>query len=214
MGTGLFITFEGGEGAGKTTLIPRVKNELEKRGHRVLATREPGGTQLGEQIRTWLLSPDVAVPVVAQAELCLFLAARAQHIAERISPALLRDEIVLCDRFNDSTIAYQGAGRQLGVAEAKQMCRLVCGQMQPILTFYLDVDPSIGLERARHTAKEASVGQLDKIESEALTFHNMIRNTFLQIAKEEPQRVQVVDAHQAPEAVFQHVMGTILARVG
>ncbi len=210
---GLFITFEGGEGAGKSTLMERLKIELQKRGHAVLATREPGGTILGEQVREWLLSPKVTIPIASVTELCLFLAARAQHLEEKIIPALVNGQIVLCDRFNDSTIAYQGAGRGLGVNNVAQMCKLVCGAWQPTLTFYLDIDPTIGLERTKGASKESATGQLDKIESEAILFHNMIRDAFLQIAKQEPQRVQVIDAHQDAATVFQQVLAQILEKL-
>ena len=209
----LFITFEGGEGAGKTTLLSRIQTELKKQGHKVLTTREPGGTELGEKIRQWLLDPAEKAVISARTELCLFLAARAQHLQEKIEPALKQGKIVLCDRFNDSTIAYQGAGRGLGMQEVGDMCRFVCGSLQPSLTFYLDVEPSVGLERARGTSKEAAAGQLDKIESEALAFHQMIRQAFLQLAKEEPHRIQVIDAHQTPHQVFQQVIRIILERI-
>lgn len=209
---GLFITFEGGEGAGKTTLIERVRAELEQQGQTVLATREPGGTALGEQIREWLLSPKVTVPIVARAELCLFLAARAQHIEECIAPALMQGHVVLCDRFNDSTMAYQGAGRDLGLETVAELCRLICGSIQPTCTFYLDIDPTIGLERVRGRSQETN--PLDKMESETMIFHKKIRNAFLQIAEHDPQRMQVVDAHQSPEAVFQQVFARIHERLG
>lgn len=211
--SGLFITFEGGEGAGKSTLITRLQTQLQKCGRTALSTREPGGTALGEQIRQWLLSPTIDVPIAPKAELCLFLAARAQHIQERILPALASGQIVLCDRFNDSTIAYQGAGRNLGVAEVTQMCKLVCGPVQPTLTFYLDVDPTVGLERSRRTSKEAMKGQLDKIESEALIFHQKIRQTFLDIARAEPQRVLIIDAHQSRDVVFHQVFDKVWERL-
>lgn len=197
-----FITFEGGEGAGKTTLINHLQKQLELWGYSVLKTREPGGTSLGEQIRNWLLS-HADVQVCDQAELHLFLAARAQHIEEVIAPALKSSKIILCDRFNDSTIAYQGAARGLGAEYVKKMCLITCGHILPDLTIYLDVDPKEGLARTRWTHKEhAADGDVDRIEAEQLQFHIKVRNAFIDLSQAEPERLHILDANQSQSSVF------------
>lgn len=198
-----FITFEGGEGAGKTTLMNYLQKQLELWGYSVLMTREPGGTPLGEQIRNWLLSRD-GVQLCNKTELLLFLAARAQHIEEIIAPALRGGKIVLCDRFNDSTIAYQGAGRGLGIEYVKKMCFNICGSTIPDLTLYLDVDPKEGLARTKHAHKEnAAGGNVDRIEAEQLQFHLDVRKAFIDLSKAEPERLLIIDANQTQSNVFE-----------
>lgn len=210
----LFITFEGGEGAGKTTLILKLKEILEKQGHAVVLTREPGGTALGENIREWLLSPKHKFPICDAAELMLFLASRAQHIEEIIRPALDTGKIVLCDRFNDSTIAYQGAGRKLGTARVKLLCDLLCGDIIPHLTFYLDIDPQTGLERTASAAKEnAPSGSVDRIEAENLLFHERIRKAFLNLAVQNPSRFHCLDATKTAENVFNDALKILNTRI-
>lgn len=205
-----FISFEGGEGAGKTTLMERLAELFSSRKIPVLKTREPGGTPFGEQLRRWILQHDSSLPFGAKAELLLFLAARAQHIEEKIAPALDQGVLVLCDRFNDSTVAYQGAGRGLGTEWVHSLCTLVCGGVQPDLTFYLDLDPAAGLaRRSKLDKQEAPSGQLDRIESEAMQFHQRIREAFLQIAEKEPERFCLLDASQPQETVFQNALQRI-----
>lgn len=194
----LFITFEGGEGAGKTTLIESIVQNLTLMGHPVLKTREPGGTKLGEGIRTILL--DQKDPISPFAELSLFLASRAQHIAEIIKPALKSGKIVLCDRFNDSSIAYQGMARGLGMEKVTYFCDFISEGLKPNLTIYLDLDPQIGLKRAAHKK------QHDRIESEALAFHRKIREGYLSIHKKEPERFRLIDATKAPKEVLDEAM--------
>lgn len=203
---GLFVSFEGGEGAGKSSLIARVAEHLSLQGHALLSTREPGGTPLGEMIRQWLLNPAKDISVGAKAELCLFLAARAQHIEEMLEPALKAGKIVLCDRFNDSTVAYQGVGRGLGIEQVRQLCTLICDGVTPDITFYLDVTPEVGLDRA---LKSHSERILDRIESQEMTFHQRIREAFLQMARREQARFHVIDAHQTQDGVFEQVMQVI-----
>lgn len=196
---GLFVSFEGGDGAGKTTLIDRVEAELKKKVVPCLRTREPGGSALGEELRGLLLHS--GHPLSPYTELALFLAARAQHIHERIRPALEAGKVVLCDRFNDSTVAYQGFGRQLGAEKVQTLCEQFCDGVIPQLTFYLDIDPMMGLERAKRKGQ----GALDRIEVEKLDYHQLVRQGFLQIAKQEPKRVRVIDASRSPDEVFQEV---------
>lgn len=193
---GVFITFEGGDGAGKTTLIDKLFEDLKKRKIPLLKTRAPGGTEIGKQIRSLLLEKHKE-PLSKRAELLLFLADRAQHVDEQIIPALKAGKMVLCDRYNDSTIAYQGGARGFERTLIEELCDFACGEKQPDLTLYLDLDPKIGFERA----KKAGLVQ-DRIESEALRFHQNIRRAFRQIAKREPKRFILLDASQSLEQVF------------
>lgn len=195
---GFFITFEGGEGAGKTTLMDEMARQLSKEGRHVLKTREPGGTKLGEYIRAILLQH--TEPVSPYAELSLFLASRAQHVMGVIGPALEQGKIVLCDRFNDSSIAYQGAARGLGMEQVSAFCKFISQGIEPQLTLYLDLDPKVGLARAAKERKQ------DRIESEALIFHQKIREAYLAIHRAEPHRFHLIDANLSPEKVFEEAM--------
>lgn len=207
----LFITFEGGEGAGKTTLIQKIYDMLVAEGYSVLVTREPGGSKLGDRIRDLLLHREAGFQVSAKAELFLFLAARIEHLEELILPALKEDKIVLCDRFNDSTIAYQGLGRGLGVENVEALCNYAVDGLQPNLTFYLDIDPALGLKRVRGAKKEkVKAGELDRIEALKHSFHMKVRKAFLEIAEKSPERVKVIDAHLSPEAVFKRAVEQLL----
>lgn len=207
---GLFVTFEGGEGAGKSTLIEEVARQLASDGYYVVKTREPGGTHLGEHIRSLLLEHSSNHPLSAYSELCLFLAARAQHIEEIILPALNDRKIVLCDRFNDSTIAYQGIARELGAEKVTHFCDFICNGVQPNLTLYLDIDPAVGLARARKGQPSiAGVRGYDRIESEGLAFHQKIREAFLEIHARHPLRFTLLDATQSPVVVFAEAMKRI-----
>ncbi len=183
------ITLEGVEGAGKSTLADGLEDLLLRCGHRVLRCREPGGTSLGEAIRSAVLDPGHG-EVSAWSELFLMLAARAQLVREVIEPALGRGEIVICDRFLDASTAYQGAGRALGVDRVRELNRLATGGRWPDLTLLLDLDPAEG--RGRQT--EAP----DRMEQEDLDFHRRVREGYLRIAREEPQRVEVLDARRPP----------------
>jgi len=198
--SGLFVTFEGGEGAGKTTLIEKIGEKLQSLGISVLKTREPGGTVLGEMVRNILLHK-AEVPICMHAELCLFLASRSQHLEEVIKPALKQQRVVLCDRFNDSTIAYQGAARGLGMDEVARVCRFMSDGIEPDVTFYLDIEPSLGLKRAKHR----NSGQ-DRMEAEALVFHQKIREAYLLLHGRDPKRICLIDALQPQSDVFLQAM--------
>lgn len=195
---GIFVTFEGGDGAGKTTLIEKLYADLHGRSLDVMKTRAPGGTPLGQEVRSLLLEKR-EIPLSKRAELLLFLADRAQHVDEVISPALESQKIVLCDRFNDSTIAYQGGARGFGEEIVRSFCRFASNALVPDLTLYLDLDPKIGFERTKHSRSSQ-----DRIESEALHFHNQIRSAFHHIAKIEPKRFILLDASLPPEEVFRN----------
>lgn len=196
---GFFLTFEGGEGAGKTTLMAALETTLLQEGFSVLRTREPGGTPLGDAIRQLVLHHKEAISPYA--ELSLFLASRAQHVQEVIKPALERGMLVLCDRFNDSSVAYQGAARGLGVEAVSQFCTFASQGLVPDLTFYLDIDPAVGLARA-----QSARGSKDRIEEETLSFHQKIRAAYHQIEKREPLRFHRLDGALSPELVYQKAL--------
>ena len=196
---GLLVTFEGGDGAGKSTLMSGLYRFLEERGENVIQTRAPGGTSVGEKIRDLLLHAEK--PLSDRCELFLFLADRAQHVKEVIFPALELGKIVLCDRFHDSTIAYQGVARGLDEDFVRSLCLFASQEKQPDLTFYLDISPKIGLER---TLKKS--GEKDRIESESLSFHEEIRGAFLRIAEKEPERIRVLDATLSKEKLLQQAI--------
>ena len=200
---GLFITFEGGEGAGKSTLIDRVFVHLAMKGYLTIKTREPGGTKTGELIRELLLHKK-EVSLQARAELLLFLADRAQHVDEVILPALKRGEIVLCDRFNDSTLAYQGGARGFDLSIIENLCRFASAELPPQMTFYLDIDPRLGLERVKKSGVES-----DRIEAESLAFHDRIRTAYRAIVAREPHRVHLIDASASSDEVFQKTIEKI-----
>lgn len=194
--SGRFITVEGGEGSGKSTLIQRLKEHLTGQGIEVVVTREPGGTPLGEAIRHLLLQNHSSMTIGPLAELLLFLSARAQHLDELIRPSLNQGKTVICDRFNDSTIAYQGTARNLNLQEVASLCDQVCAGTQPQLTLLLDIDPRIGLKRAK--SRSAS----DRMELETLTFHNKVREAFRNLAGQHSDRIVLLDASQSPDHVF------------
>lgn len=200
---GVFITFEGGEGAGKTTLIEKVYAHLQEKKCPVVKTRAPGGTPLGLKIRELLLSHH-GISLSKRCELLLFLADRAQHVDEVIRPSLEQNQIVLCDRFNDSTIAYQGGARGFDEDLLKSLCAFACDKIQPDLTLYLDLDPQIGFART-HATRSGK----DRIESETLDFHQRIREAFHKIARAEPERLLLIDASQSPEAVLKQAIEKI-----
>lgn len=194
----MLITFEGGEGAGKTTLINRIYDELARRGKKALKTRAPGGTGTGNLIRELLLHRDSLSP---RCELLLFLADRAQHTDEVIIPALKEKITILCDRFNDSTMAYQGGARGIDEEFVRNLCSFATNKIQPDITLYLDLDPALGLSRVARSK--------DRIESEGLAFHERIRKAYLNIAKKEPKRFFILDASLPPEEVYTQAMRII-----
>lgn len=199
---GLFITMEGGEGVGKTTNIQFVADQLRSHGIPFVQTREPGGTPLAEDIRQMLLSPRTE-NVAPATELLLVFAARAQHLAEVIEPALQRGEWVLCDRFTDATYAYQGGGRQLPQTIISQLEQLVHGHLQPDLTLLLDVSVDIGLARASQR------GELDRFEQEKQEFFQRVRQAYIDRAESASQRFRVIDASQSLDAVQKDLANAI-----
>lgn len=195
---GCFITVEGTEGVGKTTNIAWIKQCLLAHGIDALQTREPGGTDLAEQIRNLLLtSGDEKMSGLT--ELLLVFAARAQHLSQKILPTLEAGKWVLCDRFTDATYAYQGGGRQLNTQTISVLENLVQGDLRPDLVLVLDIDPESGLERARRR------GEPDRFEQETLAFFNRVRAAYLERAKQDPSRYLIIDAGQPLEQVQQQI---------
>lgn len=185
---GLFVAFEGIEGSGKSTQAALAARWLEDRGHRVLPVREPGGTEFGERLRDLLLHE--AGPITPWAELCAYMAARAQLVSEVIAPALAAGAIVVADRFGEASVAYQGGGRELGAEKVGVLYRWVTGGLVPDRVYLLDLVPEEGLARAYARGE----GKLDRLESEPLAFHRRVRESYLQQAAEDPRRFLQLDA--------------------
>ena len=207
--SGVFITFEGSEGGGKTTQVSLLAEALRARGHDVVETREPGGTSIGQTLRQLLLRPHSGSPtdtLAPPAELLLMLADRAQHIHEVILPSLQAGYIVLCDRYADSTTAYQGYGRGFDLAEVAQLNAFVCGACRPHLTFVLDLPVAVGMERAQERRGTAAV---DQFEAASVSFHERVREGFLAIVRAEPERICLIDATQDIEAVHTAVLAGV-----
>jgi dTMP kinase len=203
---GKFITFEGLDGCGKSTQLERLAAALRADNLAVVVTREPGGTATGEKIRQLLLDTNTSA-LAPFAELALMFASRAQHIKEVILPALAQAKIVLCDRFTDSTEAYQGGGRKLGSEPVLELHQILCGGLQPDLTILMDSDVAASVERARRRNKaRVAAADENRFEQENRAFFGRVRTAYLTIAKREPQRVAVVDARGAPDATHQQIM--------
>lgn len=185
---GKFITLEGPEGSGKTTQIALLHEWLLAQGHQVVCTREPGGTRIGEQIRAILHDP-AHLEMAAQAEILLYSASRAQLVAEVIQPALAAGQWVLCDRYFDSTYAYQGYGRGLSLEALRYITHFATQGLVPDVTFYLDLPPEVGLQR-----RWRSGGEVNRLDREALAFHERVRAGYLELARQEPARWIIVDA--------------------
>jgi len=205
---GLFITLEGPEGSGKSTHIRSLTASLRRAGYRVVLTREPGGTGIAEAIRHTLLLSSSKEPITAEAEALLILAARSQHVAQVIKPALQRRAIVLCDRFSDSTLAYQGFGRRMNLAWLKSANEVAAGGLQPDLTLLLDVPVSVGLSRRRHDR-----GKPNRLDRESERFHRAVRRGFLALARREPRRMKVIDASRPLTTVHAEIEKCVLGWV-
>ncbi len=201
---GTFIAFEGGEGAGKSTQEELLAQWLADSGHRVVRTREPGGTPAGEAIRAVLLGNEYA-GLDERAEALLFAAARGEHAARVIRPALAAGEVVVCDRYIDSSVAYQGVGRELGAQEVRDLSLWVTRGLLPDVTFVLDVDPVVGLSRVQDP---------DRLESEPIEYHRKVRQAFVDIAKAEPDRYLVIDASGSPESIASRIRDRVAAMLG
>ncbi len=208
---GKFITFEGLDGCGKSTQLEKLAIALRERGIDAVTTREPGGTAIGERVREVLLSSRTA-GLDAHAEMALMFASRAQLIAEVILPALDSGKWVLCDRFTDSTEAYQGGGRQLGSETVLRLHDLVCGGLWPELTILMDSDVGSSVRRARRRNKDTENDE-NRFEKESQAFFTRVRDGFLQIARREPQRVVLIDARPPIEVVHEEIVRVVRERL-
>ncbi|HXW92143.1 MAG TPA: dTMP kinase [Terriglobales bacterium] len=211
---GKLITFEGLDGSGKSTQLERLAVALRAERLPVLVTREPGGTWTGEKIRQ-LLVDSAATALVPTAELALMFASRAQHLSEVIQPALLQGKIVLCDRFTDSSEAYQGGGRKLGSDAVLRLHGILCEDVQPDLTILMDSDVVRSVDRARRRNRSRTVGTSDegRFEKESRAFFERVRNTYLAIARREPERVVIIDARGSPEETHQQILEAVRRRL-
>ena len=207
---GIFITLEGGEGAGKSTQSRRIKEALEAQGRTVLLTREPGGTPEGEKIRDLITQREGGnwTPI---AECLLFFAARQMHVEKIIKPALARGEIVICDRFTDSTRSYQGYGHGFPIETIEQINNLTLDGFAPDLTFILDLPVEVGLKRSFAQKEQAAGREMteDRFERLDKSFHEKLRQGFLDIAAKNQQRCRVIDAQQTPDQIFNTLMAQI-----
>jgi len=205
---GIFITIEGPEGAGKTTQAKLLVERLRRR-YDVIYSREPGGTPVGERIRALLLD-DAHPEMAAQAEMLLFAASRAQFVAEVVEPALREGRLVLSERYVDASLAYQGYARGLGVDVVRAVNEVATRGIVPDLTVMLDIEPAVGLARARAAGgKEGRQGRGDRLEQEDLSFFRQVRAGFLKIATEERARVRLIDGGRTPEAVHADVVRAV-----
>ena len=202
----MFITFEGPEGSGKTSHIPELRDYLIQAGYTVFCTREPGGTSIGDQIREVLLA-NKNTEMHPRSEILLFQASRAQLVEQEILPRIRRGEVVLCDRYADSTIAYQGYGHQVNLRQLRAIVDFATGGLKPDLTLLLDVEVEVGLQR-RH--KDGDVNRLDAFE---LEFHRRVKEGYYGLVKEEPDRWSVIDANQAWEKVQEDLRKAIMGKL-
>ncbi len=205
MKKGIFITFEGIEGSGKTTQVKLLAEKLQEQGFRVLKTFEPGDTQAGEKIRDLLLSPSININPTT--ELLLYFSDRVQHIEEKIRPAINQGFIVICDRFADSTIAYQGYGRGLSIELIKELNNILLNNFKPDLTILLDLPAEIGLSRNQ------KINKRDRFEMEDIAFHDKVRRGYLKIVNSEPERFVVLDATEDIAEISQKIYEIVLKRL-
>lgn len=204
----MFITIEGPEGSGKTTAVDTAVEELKKMGYQIVRTREPGGTPIAEQIRNVILDKN-NVAMDQRTEALLYAASRRQHLVEKVWPALKEGKIVICDRYLDSSLAYQGGARGLGVDNILQVNSFATEGTFPDLTLLFDIDPEIGLARIAANADR----EVNRLDLEKIEFHNKVRNTFLELAKRYPERFVVIDASQSREDVAKKTLETMLSRI-
>ncbi|GAM16408.1 dTMP kinase [Mesobacillus selenatarsenatis] len=204
MEKGIFITIEGPDGSGKTTILQMLAQNLEREGYAVVATREPGGIEIAEQIRQVILDPENTA-MDPRTEALLYAAARRQHLSEKVKPALKAGKVVLCDRFVDSSLAYQGHARGLGIDEVYSINEFAIENMMPAMTLYFDVAPEIGLERiGKNKGRE-----VNRLDMEKLEFHQKVREGYMIIAERFPDRIAKIDASKELEAVYKQAEAKI-----
>lgn len=206
---GYFITFEGSEGAGKTTQISRLAESLEKEGYPVLVTREPGGTAIGEEIRHILKHTGSSRNFFPETELLLFAAARAQLVREVLVPAMEKGTVILCDRFLDSTTVYQGVARRIASDPVSQINTFAVGDLVPDLTFIIDIPAEVGLQRIRHRVSEFP----DRMEQENIDFYQRVREGYLILAKAVPERFHILDGTQSIDQVAAEIWDAVCDRM-
>lgn len=206
--TGVFITFEGPEGAGKTTILQKVKERLEKDGHSVTATREPGGIDIAEQIRQVILKEENTA-MDGKTEALLYAAARRQHLVEKVLPELKSGKIVLCDRFIDSSLAYQGFARGLGIDEVYSINQFAIGDAMPDLTIYFDIDPEEGLKRIEESSDRAK----NRLDLETIEFHKRVQQGYQEVIKRFAGRIETVSAERSIEDVCHDVYSIIQKKI-
>lgn len=204
MENGIFITIEGPEGSGKTTIIQMLAENLQKEGYEVVATREPGGIEIAEQIRKVILDPENTA-MDPRTEALLYAAARRQHLAEKVKPALEDGKIVLCDRFVDSSLAYQGYARGLGIDEVYSINEFAIENMMPQRTLYFDIAPEVGLERINKNKGR----EVNRLDMEKLEFHQKVREGYMILAERFKDRIVKVDASKELEAVYEQAEAKI-----
>lgn len=200
---GLFITLEGGEGAGKTTQISFIEQYLEEVGLDYITTREPGGITISESIREIILDKH-NTKMDGKTEALLYAAARRQHLVEKVIPALVEGKVVICDRFIDSSLAYQGYARGIGVEEVLEINKFAIGGYMPDLTIFLDIDVKEGLARVK-----GRNGEINRLDLEDITFHETVRNGYIELLRQEPNRIRKVDASQSVEDVSKKIINII-----
>ena len=204
----MFITIEGPEGSGKTTAVDYAVKKLEEMGYQIVRTREPGGTPIAEQIRNVILDK-ANTSMDKRTEALLYAAARRQHLVEKVWPALKEGKIVVCDRYLDSSLAYQGGARKLGVDNVLEVNMFATEGTFPDLTLLFDIEPELGLARISANANR----EVNRLDLEKLDFHNKVRNTFLELAKRYPERFVVIDASKSREEVANKTLEVILSRL-
>lgn len=201
----LFVTFEGPEGSGKTSVIQQIHKNLLALGHDVLVTREPGGVKISEEIRNILLD-NQNLGMDKKTEALLFAAARRQHVIEVIQPALEANKIVLCDRYIDSSLAYQGHAREIGIEEVYQLNLFAIESLMPDLTLFIDVKPEVGLERVKTNQRS-----MDRLDNETISFHQKVYEGYMKIAEIEPERIKILNGNQSIEEVVEQALKHILS---
>jgi dTMP kinase len=205
---GCFFSFEGPDGAGKTTMIAKIETFLREKGFAVLSTREPGGVRIAEAIRSIILNPD-HTEMDGRTEALLYAAARRQHLLEKIIPAVEDGNIVLCDRFVDSSLVYQGFARGLGVDEILQINQFAIDGYFPSLTIYFDIDPKIGLERIQKNKKR----EINRLDMESLSFHYKVREGYLKLAERFSERIVTIDASKPVDEVFAMTVTAVMKQI-
>jgi dTMP kinase len=205
---GWFITIEGGEGAGKTSLFEKLAHKLQEAGRSVMLTREPGGIPIAEKIRSVILDRE-HVEMDARTEALLYAASRRQHLVEKVIPALQRGEVVLCDRFVDSSLAYQGHARGIGMDEIWSINHFAINNVMPDLTIYMDISPEVGLRRIQESAER----EINRLDLEKITFHERVREGYRILLERYPERIVEVNAERSKEEVYHEVLRLLEARL-